>query len=275
MDPDIARKTWRTLEPVHGAIYFVPEAAEEYAAVGIGDRMRGYFASRSAPMGAVTAEVVIATFFNFDPDLVRRSMDGVWGDVTPETILAARLRAADRMLRRLAPDAIDSPETREAAELARSAALAACQRPEGRPLFAGHVSLPWPDEAHLVLWHAQTLLREFRGDGHVVALAAEGLDGCEALVTHGAAGDVSPEILRATRQRTGDDWLAAEERLRMRGWLDPDLALTDLGRERRDRIERRTDELAAAPYEVIGPDGCARLRELVRPVSRAMTAAFG
>ena len=71
MDPATARKTWRTLEPVHGAIYFVPEAREEYAAIGLDDRMRGYFASRAAPMGAVPASVVIATFFNFDPDLVR------------------------------------------------------------------------------------------------------------------------------------------------------------------------------------------------------------
>jgi hypothetical protein len=275
MDPEIARKTWRTLEPVHGAIYFVPEAREEYAAIGIDDRMRGYFASRSAPMGPVPASVVISTFFNFDPDLVRSSMDGVWETVSPEAMLAARLRAADRMLRRLAPDAFGGPEIAEAAELARAAALAACERPEGRALFAGHVSLAWPEEPHLVLWHAQTLLREFRGDGHVAALTVEGLDGCEALVTHAAGGDVSAEILRATRQRTGDDWLAAEERLRSRGWLDPDLAFTDLGRERRAWIERRTDQLAAAPYDAIGVEGCERLRTLVRPVSKAMSAAFG
>ncbi|MEN3271540.1 MAG: hypothetical protein V7636_301, partial [Actinomycetota bacterium] len=61
-------------------------------------------------------------------------------------------------------DAIESPELIEAAELARRAAEVACERPEGRPLFAGHASLPWPEEPHLVLWHAQTLLREFRGD---------------------------------------------------------------------------------------------------------------
>jgi hypothetical protein len=126
-----------------------------------------------------------------------------------------------------------------------------------------------------VLWHAQSLLREYRGDGHIVALTVEGLDGCEALVTHAAAGDVSADILRATRQRTGDDWLAAEERLRERGWLDPDLAFTELGRERRDWIEARTDELAAAPYDSIGVDGCARLRELCRPISTAMMGAFG
>ena len=275
MDPVLARKTWRTLEPIHGAIYFAAEAREEYAAAGLDDRMTGYFASRSAPMGPVPAEVVIATFFNFDPDLVRRCIDGVWDRVSPGEMLAARLRGADRMLRHHAREFVDASETAEAAELARTAALAASERPEGRPLFAGHASLAWPNEPHLVLWHAQSLLREYRGDGHIAALTVEGLDGCEALVTHAAAGDVSSDILRATRQRTGDDWLAAEERLRERGWLDPDLALTDLGRERRDWIEARTDELAAAPYDAIGVEGCERLRQICRPISTAMMAAFG
>lgn len=274
MDPTIARKTWRTLEPVHGAIYFAQEAAEEYASLGIDDRMRGYFASRSAPMGSVPADVVIATFFNFDPDLVRRSMDGVWSQVSPESILGARLRAADRMIMRLGGTVVDRADLSEAATLARAAAIDACERPEGRPLFAGHASLPWPDEPHLVLWHAQSLLREYRGDGHVAALTVAGLSGCEALVTHAAAGDVSAEILRATRQRTGDDWLDAEERLRSIGWLDANLELTELGRSRRNEIERRTDELAAAPYDAIGEAGCARLRELVRPLSRAMSSVF-
>ena len=275
MDPVLARKTWRTLEQIHGAIYFAAEAREEYAAAGLDDRMTGYVASRSAPMGPVPAEVVIATFFNFDPDLVRRCIDGVWDRVSPGEMLAARLRGADRMLRHHARDFVDASETAEAAELARTAALAASERPEGRPLFAGHASLPWPDEPHLVLWHAQSLLREYRGDGHIAALTVEGLDGCEALVSHAAAGDVSSDILRAPRQRTGDDWLAAEERLRERGWLDPDLALTDLGRERRDWIEARTDELAAAPYDAIGVEGCERLRQICRPISTATMAAFG
>ena len=115
-------------------------------------------------MGAVSAEIVIATFFNFDPDLVRRSMDGVWGRVTPTEMLAARLRGADRMIRALAGAWVDGSEIVEAAELAREAALAACKRPEGRALFAGHASLAWPDQPHLVLWHAQSLLREFRGE---------------------------------------------------------------------------------------------------------------
>ncbi|MGB0114484.1 MAG: hypothetical protein WBP59_14790 [Ilumatobacteraceae bacterium] len=275
MDPLTARKTWRTLEPVHGAIYFAPETEEEYGAIGLDARMSGYFASRSAPMGAVPASVVIATFFNFDHDLVRRCMDGVWEQATPDQVLVARLRVADRMIRRLAADTFDSPEIVEASGLARAAALAACERPEGRPLFAGHAALTWPDEPHLVLWHAQALLREYRGDGHIAALVAEGLSGCEALVTHGASGDVPAETLQSSRQRSDADWQAAIDRLQSIGWLDGDGAFTALGRERRDWIEQRTDELAAAPYDAIGIDGCDRLRALVRPTSRAMSAVFG
>ncbi len=275
MDALTARKTWRTLEPIHGAIYFVPEAAEEYRGLGLEERMRGYFASRSAAMGAVEAAVVIATFFNFDHDLVTRSMDGVWAIASPDDVLAARHRAADRMLRRIGGDLVESPQIAEAAELARAAALAACDDPYGRPLFAGHARLPWPDEPHLVLWHAQTLLREYRGDGHVAALTVEGLSGCDALVTHAAAGDVPAAVLQGTRQRTDRDWGSSVARLRARGWLDVDGALSDLGRQRRHWIEQRTDELSVPAYAAIGVEGCDRLRELARPLSRLMASALG
>lgn len=272
---DVGRKTWRTLEPYHGAIYFVPESTEEYRRAGVQDRMAGYFSSRSAAMGAVGADVVIATFFNFDHELVRRSMIGVWDVTTPAAVQAARFTAADRMIRRLAPEALDSSDVAEAATLARRAAEAACDRPEGRPLFAGNASLPWPDDPHMVLWHAQTLLREFRGDGHLTALAAAGLNGCEALVTHGAAGDVPSAVLQATRQRSDDDWQAAHDSLRSRGWLDANGAFTELGREQRAQIERLTDDLATRPYAELGEDRCQRLRDLVRPISKQMNAAFG
>jgi hypothetical protein len=281
MDPIIGRKTWRTLEPYHGAIYFAAEAREEYAKLGLDERMVGYFASRSAPMGAVPAPVVQATFFNFDPGLVERSMDGVWERTTPAEVLEARLVAADRMIRHYAPDAVDGDGIIEASEIARDAALDACEHPEGRPLFAGHASLPWPDDPHLVLWHAQTLLREFRGDNHIAALTIEGLTGCEALVTHtfgegvGVAGaSVGADVLKSTRQRTDDDWAAAVTSLQARGWIDDAGAPTELGLERRRWIEDRTDALSVGPYASIGEERCARLRELGRSWSTAMMGAF-
>jgi hypothetical protein len=269
----VARKMLRTLEPYHAWIYFAPEGRTAYAALGVTDGRMGYFGSRSAPMGAVSADVVIATFFNFHPDLIRRAIPEVWAITTPEKLVAARLEAADAMLRRILGDAIASDEMREAADLAHRAAEACL--PEGRPLYAGHAGLAWPEEPHTVLWHAQTLLREYRGDGHIVALTAAGLDGCEALVTHGAAGEVAPEVLQRSRSRSDEEWRSALDRLRSRGWVDGDGAFTDEGRTQREKIENLTDQLAMAPWQAIGEESCTRLRALVRPWSRAIVESGG
>ena len=275
--PVVARKTWRTLEPLHGMIYFAPEADEAYGRAGLEGNRMGYFASRAAPLGAVGPEAVVATFFNFAPDLVHRALPAAWGLATPARVLEARIEAADRALRRALGEAIAAPGLAEAADLARRAAEAACAHPAGRPLFAAHAGLPWPpgDEPHLVLWHAQTLLREFRGDAHVAALVVEGLSGIEALVTHAASGEVPAEVLRTTRAWPEEAWAAAVDGLRGRGLLAPGdgLAFTDEGRAQRQRVEDRTDALSVPAYEALGEDGCARLRELARPASRAVVDA--
>jgi hypothetical protein len=275
MDPIIARKTWRTVEPVHGMIYFVPEAAERYTALGLGVRQAGYFASRAAPLGEASAELVIATFYNFNPDYVRAAIPAAWQAASPAQLIEARFDAADAALRRLLGDAVGSDEMVAAAALARTAALSACDRLEGRPLFAAHVSLEWPDDPHLVLWHAQTLLREFRGDGHISALTADDLSGIEALIMHGGTGAVGADVLQTTRNWSDDEWTAAVDRLIDRGLLDPDGTLSELGTERRQWVEDRTDTLALTPYEAIGEDGCDELRRLARPFSQAIVAGGG
>src|SRR4051812_5577225 len=258
---------------IHGLIYFAPENTEAYAALGLSARA-GYFASRSAPMGATSAEVVIATFFNFEPGLVRRSMAGVWDNVTPAAVLDARRDGAGVALRRiLGPEVAASPDVVEAAALARRAAEAACAHLSGKPLFAGHASLPWPDDPLLALWHAQTLLREFRGDIHIAAMTTEGIDGCEALVTHAATGETTREILQGSRAWSDDEWDAAVESLRTKGHLDANGAFTDKGAASRQRIEDQTDAGALVAYAVLGDEGCQRLRFLCRPISKTIAAA--
>ncbi len=71
VSPLTARKTWRTVEPIHSMLYFAPEAPASYARLGISPES-GYFISRSAPMGAVRDTTVIATFYNFRPSMVQR-----------------------------------------------------------------------------------------------------------------------------------------------------------------------------------------------------------
>jgi hypothetical protein len=265
-DSTIARKMHRTLEPYHGLVYFAPEPARAYAALGITDRQMGYFASRASAMGPVPAEVVIATFYNFAPKLVRRAIPAAWSIAPADRIGEARVAGVSEALAAILGDDLDGDATVEAADLARRAADGCTL--EGRPLYAAHAALPWPGVPHLDLWLAITLLREFRGDGHIAGLVERQVTGCEALVMHGAMGEVPVSVLQSTRARSDEDWEAACESLRGRGWLDVEGGLTEAGRAHRLDLEARTDDLAMAPWRRIGEDACARLRELVRPFSR-------
>jgi hypothetical protein len=275
VDTDTVRTLWRRLEPVHAFIYFAPEAAQAYAELGL-DGQDGYFASRAAAMGAVGPEVVVATFFNFKPELVHAALPAAWETTTPAAVLDARLAAADTALRRMLGHDVDHPDLATAAELARTAALAGS--PCGRPIFAAHAGLPWPAAPHLVLFHAVTLLREHRGDAHVAALTLEGYDAVEALVTHLASGELAlpPSLLQATRGWSDDEWEAGQERLRQRGHLDPsgDLTLTDAGRAARDRVEASTDAAALGPWSALSDPDIERLRELSAPFTKVVAKAM-
>jgi hypothetical protein len=269
-----ARKCWRTLEPYHGFIYFAPEAAEEYAALGVEGRT-GYFLSRSAAMGRVSAATVVATFYNFNPSLVLHAMDGVPEGLDVADVVAARYRAVDRVLRDRLGDAVTAREMTRAADLAQQATAGLVERCVGRPLAAAHAALPVPDEDHLRLWWAITALREYRGDGHLVALVDAELSGLEALVVHAASGDVGADVLKATRAWPDTDWDRAVDALAARGLLESDGTFTAAGAELRQQIEDRTDRLAAPAWSQLSDDEGAELRDLVRPWSKAVFAGGG
>ena len=118
-----------------------------------------------------------------------------------------------------------SGERLQQPDIARGRRAAARHRapragPRAAPLFAGHLAQAWPTEPHLALWFGITLLREYRGDGHIAALTADGVSGIEALVLHGATGAVPPAVLQAharlERRRRGP---RRERGLQARGWL--------------------------------------------------------
>jgi hypothetical protein len=267
----MSRQMWQLLEPVHAVVYYAPEVFAEMSALGynVDTRWPTYFPLRSAPLGGAGPKLVNAAFYSFNPDMVAEHMAGAWSVASPADVLAARLRGVDGGLRTLLGAGVDSAELAEAADLAERAADAADTA--GRPLAAAVADLPRPSAPHLRLWQAATLLREHRGDGHVVALRAAGLDPVESLVSHAAVG-AAPVPVFASRGWTDERWAAATERLRVRGLVDADGVATEAGRDLRRSVERRTDELAAAPWAALGP-AAGRLAELVGPVMMTIAGA--
>ena len=274
-DPALVGRAHRAIDPLHSQLYFAPEQDEHLSAVGLKPGRMSYFAGRAAPMGAVGAGVVTATFYNFSPSLVAHMIPRAWTLASPDQVLAARLDAARASLTRLLGDAAGSPEVAELAGLLREACDGLTA--EGRPLYAGHADLPWPEEPLLALWHGATLLREHRGDGHVAVLLHAGLTGLEALITHSATGRGFTEVAaKATRGWKDEEWSAACAALADRGLLD-DAGLTAEGEELRARIEVQTDALAADPWLSLGAERTARVVELGKGLSRrlAEAGAFG
>jgi hypothetical protein len=268
-----ARAAHQATNSLHSMIYFVPETEQQLTGAGLKAGRMCYFAGRSAAMGAVGSGVVTATFYNFHPGLVAHCIPLAWELASPGAVLAARLAAADAALRRLlGPEAIGSAELSRLAGLTREAA-SACQ-PEGRPLYAAHAKLAWPDEPHLVLWHALTLLREHRGDGHIWALGLAGLSGIEALITHSATGQgFTPEFARRSRGYQPEEWDSAAEGLAGRGLLARDGTLTEAGRALRAQIEAETDRLAAPPWQHLGEERTADVVRIGQTLTQAVVAA--
>ena len=256
------RQLWHLLEPLHAVLYYAPEVFEEAAALGYDteERWPSYFPLRAAPLGPVGGERVASAFYSFSPRMVAEHIDSAWSIASPDAVLKARLRGMDRAYRAIFGDRVDSPELAEAAALARRAAEAA--NTAGRPLAAANAELAWPTEPHLQLWQAATILREHRGDGHLAALLVAGLDPVESLVSFAAIGAASVQRFES-RGWSPEEWTAARERLVARGVIDDRGTATRAGRDLRQEVERRTDQLAAAPWQFLGRTDTDRLADLL------------
>lgn len=269
MELGLVRQMWQLLEPIHAVLYYAPEVTAQAESLGfdVDTRWPSYFPLRSAPLGAAGPELVAATCYSFDPEMVRSHVPAAWEVASPVKVLEARLRGVDEALRAILGSRVDSPELAEAASLARQLAEAAPVA--ARPLTAANADQPWPTSPHLVLWQAATILREHRGDGHVAALLTAGLDPVEALVSFAGVG-AAPASVFASRGWSSSAWSDALSRLVSRGWLDPSGTATDAGHAGRAEVERHTDELAAAPYRALGASAVGRLAQLAGPVTMAV-----
>jgi len=275
MSSDVSPKTVARLHGLtmwfHVFIYSAEEAVDEYESVGLKYRS-GYFASRAAPLGSVPPEVVIATFYNFPPDLVNRSMEAVWDGITPAEAQAARWRAVSRVLDQHVRPIMAPDDIAEATDIL-STTVAGLDW-AGRPLAAGNAAIldDCPDDDLVRLWQLNTVVREWRGDAHIALLITEPLSGVECTVISYALSKGS-SFLKRSRNWSDEAWSAAVDRLTADGWISAEDAMTGEGKARRRRLEERTNELALAMWAGLDDATVNRLGDLLEPAVNALTEA--
>ncbi|GLY77353.1 hypothetical protein Airi01_056200 [Actinoallomurus iriomotensis] len=263
-------RMFELVEPI-ATVTFSEVPNEAFLALGMRDYWDGYFAGRAAPLGPAPAEVVHAVFYNFADGEVARHIPWVWGKTTPEEAIAVRERGSVAALRQMIGELADSPGLVRVADLATRAAVGAPT--EGRVLYAALRALDVPEEPVARLWHAATLLREHRGDGHNAALVAHGIGGTEAHVLIALSLGMRPEEFGRIHHLPKARLAAVVDGLRDRGLVDAAGGFTDAGRETRERIEALTDELAAPAYDVLSTDELDELVAALEPIAVAVQAA--
>lgn len=271
MPGDTARRMHQLVEPIHLVAYGSPEPTDALLALGLRNYWDGYFAGRAAPLGLVPAEVVHAIFYNFADGEAARHIPRVWGITTPDAALAARQQGCVAALRRILGDQADTAGLARAADLATKAATSAPT--EGRALYAALRALPIPKEPVARLWHAATMLREHRGDGHNAALLAAGIGGTQAHVLLALSENMPAEKFGRIHHLPPHQLAGVVDGMRANGLIDTSGWLSDAGRKTKEQIESVTDDLAAAPYCGLEPADLDQLIADLEPITATLDAA--
>jgi hypothetical protein len=267
----MARRMFELVEPIGVIPYSAAEPNDALYALGFTDYWDTYFAGRAAPLGVTTAEVVDALFYNFAPGEVARHIPKVWSTTTPSAAIAARQTGCVTALRRILGDHVDSPAFARAAQLLTKVATSAPL--EGRPMYAALRALPIPVEVVARLFHAASLLREHRGDGHIAALMIEGVGRLEAHVLFALDLGIPAEKFGRIHHLPAAQIATVVGGLRERGLIGDDGWLSEEGHAVERRVEDRTDDLAATPYGVLEPGELDQLIAALDPLAPLLVAA--
>jgi hypothetical protein len=256
-----ARRLRNAIEPVAAGVYFAPEAHAAYAKRGFAGSpvaqdgvarpgLKAYFTSRGACLGQVPGEVVASAFGCFNPKAVIPAVEAGWKISDRSTVLDAREQAATAMLQRILgakPDDLG----RVTDLLSRAAAAAPW---EAHAIYGGLRSLGFPGHPLGDMWRAADLIREHRGDSHVISWAVGGVDAVEILLLTEQWWGLPARSYTPSRGWIDADMDAGFDRLAQRGLMTGDEKLTDAGRAFREEIEVRTDELERPIVDALGDD---------------------
>ena len=140
-------------------------------------------------------------------------------------------------------------------------------------MYAALRAIPTPEDMVTRLFHAASLLREHRGDGHIVALMAEGVGGLEAHALFALDMDMLPEKFGRIHHLPAAQLAEVTDGMHERGLIGADGRLSQQGRAVKRRIESLTDDLAAKPYEILEPSELGELITILEPLAAQLRAA--
>jgi len=249
-----ARRLRDACEPVAMHAVWSQTVNERLARLGL-DFLTSYVGGRGACLGDPAGAVVAAAFAWFEPGLVAGLWEAARTAVAPGQLAQARDEATVDSLR----EVLAGQDPGEVASQLADAAEAADGM--GRPLFSGRRADGRPSDPVHRLWWACGLVREHRGDSHVAAVAAAGLDAIEMNILTELWIGMPLLSYTATRGWAPEAMQRAVARLESRGWVR-DGALTEDGVTGRLGIEQRTDAQEQAIVAALGDrldEACDRL----------------
>ncbi len=243
-DASPARRLRDACEPLAMHAVWCRATNERLAEQGL-NFLTSYVGGRGAFLGEPVGAVVASAFAWFEPSLVASLWDTAVATVSRDRLVELRDTSVTESLRVV----LDGDDPSSVADLLSDAVMGADGM--GRPLFSGLRAGGAPTEPLLRLWWACGLVREHRGDSHVVSANAAGLDGVQMNVLTELWIGMPLLSYAGTRGWSAEAMQDAVNRLEARGWV-ADGALTDAGRAARLAIETATDEQERRIIDVLG-----------------------
>ena len=140
-------------------------------------------------------------------------------------------------------------------------------------MYAALRAIPLPDDVVARLFHAASMLREHRGDGHIAALMIERVGGLESHVLLALDMGMPAENFGRIHHLPAAQLTAVIDGMRDRGLVGDNGWLSDEGRAVKQRVEALTDGLAATPYESLEPGALEELMATLEPLATRLLAA--
>lgn len=225
------------------AYYFTPSTMARGTELGL-KGPQFYFIGRGGLLGNCDSTVVTAAFGYFNPEVIQRAWDSARAVVDPITAGLAHLECS----------AVTGREKLSAVEglepfLAAAEKVNTAANPEALALYAAFKNAPLVDDLPGRAMQLVSILREFRGSAHLVAVRAMGLTGKQA------------------------HFIKRPNDVAMFGWSPDDApTIDDDDRRRLTEAETLTDRIVASAYAVLSKTERDHLLAGAKAIKQALSA---